>query len=80
MGLVGETRAINPGICLRVSSSTADVMDSAGSAFGVVVPVDILTVGAHMGDEIAWAMALAAHRRQGGVAASAWRLIAAQGG
>jgi N-acetylglucosamine malate deacetylase 1 len=30
------------------------------------MPVDILTVGAHMGDEVAWGMALAAHRRQGG--------------
>ncbi|MBW3637271.1 MAG: PIG-L family deacetylase [Armatimonadetes bacterium] len=27
--------------------------------------VDILTIGAHMGDEIAWGMALAAHKRQG---------------
>jgi len=27
--------------------------------------VDILTIGAHMGDEVAWGMALAAHRRQG---------------
>jgi LmbE family N-acetylglucosaminyl deacetylase len=27
--------------------------------------VEILTVGAHMGDEVAWGMALAAHRRQG---------------
>jgi LmbE family N-acetylglucosaminyl deacetylase len=29
------------------------------------MPVDILTIGAHMGDEVAWGMALAAHRRQG---------------
>ncbi|HVL39800.1 MAG TPA: PIG-L family deacetylase [Fimbriimonadaceae bacterium] len=29
------------------------------------MPVDILTLGAHMGDEVAWGMALAAHRRQG---------------
>jgi N-acetylglucosamine malate deacetylase 1 len=28
--------------------------------------LDILTIGAHMGDEVAWGMALAAHRRQGG--------------
>jgi LmbE family N-acetylglucosaminyl deacetylase len=28
--------------------------------------VDILAIGAHMGDEVAWGMALAAHRRQGG--------------
>jgi LmbE family N-acetylglucosaminyl deacetylase len=27
--------------------------------------VDLLTIGAHMGDEVAWGMALAAHRRQG---------------
>jgi len=27
--------------------------------------VDLLAVGAHMGDEVAWGMALAAHRRQG---------------
>jgi LmbE family N-acetylglucosaminyl deacetylase len=27
--------------------------------------VDVLTIGAHMGDEVAWGMALAAHRRQG---------------
>ncbi len=27
--------------------------------------VDILTIGAHMGDEVAWGMALAAHKRQG---------------
>ncbi|MCA1596775.1 MAG: PIG-L family deacetylase [Chloroflexi bacterium] len=27
--------------------------------------VDILAIGAHMGDEVAWGMALAAHRRQG---------------
>jgi LmbE family N-acetylglucosaminyl deacetylase len=27
--------------------------------------VDILTIGAHMADEVAWGMALAAHRRQG---------------
>src|SRR5919206_4122492 len=27
--------------------------------------VDILTVGAHMADEVAWGMALAAHRREG---------------
>ncbi|MCW5941415.1 MAG: PIG-L family deacetylase [Fimbriimonadaceae bacterium] len=27
--------------------------------------VDILAIGAHMGDEIAWGMTLAAHRRQG---------------
>ncbi|MCH7944651.1 MAG: PIG-L family deacetylase [Armatimonadetes bacterium] len=27
--------------------------------------VDVLTVGAHMGDEVAWGMALAAHKRQG---------------
>src|SRR5215213_2730286 len=29
------------------------------------MPVEILTIGAHMGDEVAWGMALAAHRRQG---------------
>jgi N-acetylglucosamine malate deacetylase 1 len=29
------------------------------------MPVDILAIGAHMGDEVAWGMALAAHRRQG---------------
>jgi len=29
------------------------------------MPVDILAIGAHMGDEIAWGMALAAHKRQG---------------
>lgn len=28
-------------------------------------PVDVLAIGAHMGDEIAWGMSLAAHRRQG---------------
>lgn len=28
--------------------------------------VDILAIGAHMGDEVAWGMALAAHVRQGG--------------
>lgn len=27
--------------------------------------VDVLSIGAHMGDEVAWGMALAAHRRQG---------------
>jgi N-acetylglucosamine malate deacetylase 1 len=27
--------------------------------------VDILAIGAHMGDEVAWGMALAAHKRQG---------------
>lgn len=27
--------------------------------------VDVLAIGAHMGDEVAWGMALAAHRRQG---------------
>lgn len=27
--------------------------------------VDVVTVGAHMGDEVAWGMALAAHKRQG---------------
>src|SRR5207247_8427975 len=27
--------------------------------------VDLLTIDAHMGDEVAWGMALAAHRRQG---------------
>jgi N-acetylglucosamine malate deacetylase 1 len=27
--------------------------------------VDILTIGAHMGDEVAWGLALAAHKRQG---------------
>jgi LmbE family N-acetylglucosaminyl deacetylase len=27
--------------------------------------VDLLTIGAHMGDEVAWGMALAAHRRLG---------------
>ncbi len=29
------------------------------------MPVDVLAIGAHMGDEVAWGMALAAHRRQG---------------
>lgn len=29
------------------------------------MPVDILAIGAHMGDEIAWGMALAAQKRQG---------------
>lgn len=29
------------------------------------MPVDILAIGAHMGDEIAWGLALAAHKRQG---------------
>jgi N-acetylglucosamine malate deacetylase 1 len=29
------------------------------------MPVDILTIGAHMGDEVAYGMALAAHLRQG---------------
>jgi N-acetylglucosamine malate deacetylase 1 len=28
-------------------------------------PVDVLAIGAHMGDEVAWGMALAAHKRQG---------------
>jgi N-acetylglucosamine malate deacetylase 1 len=27
--------------------------------------VDVLTIGAHMGDEVAWGLALAAHKRQG---------------
>src|SRR5688500_111653 len=27
--------------------------------------IDILAIGAHMADEVAWGMALAAHRRQG---------------
>lgn len=27
--------------------------------------VDVLAIGAHMGDEVAWGMALAAHKRQG---------------
>jgi N-acetylglucosamine malate deacetylase 1 len=29
------------------------------------VEVDVLAIGAHMGDEVAWGMALAAHARQG---------------
>ena len=29
------------------------------------VSVDVLAIGAHMGDEVAWGMALAAHRRLG---------------
>lgn len=29
--------------------------------------VDILTIGAHMGDEVAWGMGLAAHARQGAI-------------
>jgi N-acetylglucosamine malate deacetylase 1 len=31
----------------------------------MAMPVDILAIGAHMGDEIAWSLALAAHKRQG---------------
>jgi N-acetylglucosamine malate deacetylase 1 len=31
----------------------------------IEMSVDILAIGAHMGDEVAWGMALAAHRRQG---------------
>jgi LmbE family N-acetylglucosaminyl deacetylase len=29
------------------------------------MPADLITVGAHMADEVAWGMALAAHKRQG---------------